>query len=182
MAKKYQRRKRNYLINKDLQGKLGFRYLVITLVGGLLLAAVFAGTSADYLTISYDSDAIEVGSTPMVLFWEMARSGGIFLLVGGLLTIIITIVLTHKIAGPLYRFEQTLKAMGERKLNQRIYLRTGDEGQELGRLINDFNQTLIDDIHRIKEAADKLADGEEKKLLLKIADSYQLPEKTEITD
>lgn len=174
MANKYHRLKRNYLINKDLQGKLGFRFLLITLVGGLLLAAVFAGTSADYLTISYDSASIEVGSTPMILFWQMARSGGIFLLVGGLLTIIFTIVLTHKIAGPLYRFEQTVKAMGEHKLDQKIYLRTKDEGQELGRLINEFNQALSDDFRQIKEAVDKLDDSDEKKLLLEIADSYQL--------
>ncbi len=182
MAGKYHRRKRNYLINKDLQGKLGFGYLLITLVGSLLLAAVFAVSSADYLTISYDNNAIEVGSTPLILLGELARSGGFFLLIGGILIIIITIVLTHKIAGPLYRFEQTLKAMHERRLDQRISLRKGDEGQELGTLINDFNQRLSDDIRRIKDVADKLDEGQEKKLLQEIANRYQLPEKTDKTD
>ncbi len=182
MAGKYQRRKRNYLINKEMQGKLGFRYLLITLVGSVLLAVVFAFSSADYLTISYNNNAIEVGSTPSILFGALARSGGFFLLIGGTLIIIITIVLTHKIAGPLYRFEQTLKAMCARKLDQQIYLRRGDEGQQLGDLINKFNTELSDDMRQLKEICHQLDDSAEKQALLNILDSYQLAEKTEQTN
>lgn len=179
MAEKFKRRKRNYLINKDLQGKLGLKYLLLTLFGSLMLGLFLAAASSDHLTISYDNNAIKVGNTPMVLAGEILRSGALFVLLGGILIIIITIVLTHKIAGPLYRFEMTLEAMCARKLDQRIYLRKGDEGKKLGQLINDFNLELSADISQLKAAADRLEESEQKSKILEIVDKYQLPEKTE---
>jgi len=182
MSPKFQRRKRNYLINKNLQGKLGLQYLLLTMAGVLLLGLLFTATSSDHLTISYDNRAIEVGSAPQILIGELLRSEGVFLLLGGLLIVLITIVLTHKIAGPLYRFEQTFKAMCQRRLDQRIFLRKGDEGQNLGQLINQFNLTLAEDICKIRAIAEGLGEGEEKKQLLKIVEAYQLPQDSVDTD
>jgi len=179
MVKKFHRRKRNYLVNKDLQGKLGLQYLLLTIAGLLGLGMLFASSLSNHLTISYDDNLVEVGSTPRVLLGELLRHEGFFLLLGGLLIILITIILTHKIAGPIYRFEQTVKAMCERKLDQRIHLRKGDEGQKLGSLINELNLLLCDDIRQIREGLDRLADSDEKKQLLKITELYQLPTPTD---
>ena len=179
MAERYKRRKRNFLINKELQGKFALLYLLLAIVGLIFIGIFFAASSYDHLTISYDNHTVEVGSTPSVLFGELLRSEGLFLLFGGLLIIIITIVLTHRIAGPLYRFEQTLKAMGENRLDQRIYLRRGDEGQALGQLINDFNQKTSDNLQRLKTIAEGLPDGQEKTDILAILDGYHLLEQTD---
>jgi len=178
MAKHSGRRKRNYLINKDLQGKLVLQYLLLTLAGIILLGLFIAATSSDHLTISYDSNAIKVGSTSQVLLGELLRNEGVFLLLGGVMIVIITIFLTHKIAGPLYRFEQTLNAMCQRQFDQKIYLRTGDEGQVLGTMINKLNQLLANDLSTLKRNAEKLSEGDEKKAMLEVLNSYQLPEET----
>ncbi len=178
MAKKFQRRKRNYLINKDLQGKLVLQYLVLALLGTIALGFLFATTSSDHLTISYDNNAIEVGTTTQVLLGELLRNEVIFLLLGGALIILITIVWTHKIAGPLYRFEQTIKAMCNRQLDQTIYLRKGDEGKELGTKINQLNQLLVDDVCKLKACASHLDESKEKLEILELLNSYQLPEET----
>ena len=182
MSQQFRRRKRNYLINKNLQGKLGLQYLLLTAAGAALLGLFFFASSSDNLTISYDETVIEVGSTPQVLFWEILRSQGLFLLIGGLLIVLLTIVLTHKIAGPLYRFEQTFKAMCRGHLDQKIYLRKKDEGKVLGQLINQFNQTLAQDIRQIREIANQLEEGEDKRRLCEILDGYQLPPDTTETD
>ena len=176
---KYKRQKRNYLINKNLQGKLVLQFLLLTIAVMVFLGVLFAASSSDHLTISYDNNSVEVGSTPRILIVELLRSEGVILLVGGLLLIVITIVLTHKIAGPIYRFEQTLKAMCSRKLDQGIYLRKGDEGRELGTLINDLNLLLTEDISQIKEAVSRLSDSEEKIRLIEITERYRLPIKTD---
>lgn len=177
MAKKFQRRKRNYLINKDLQGKLSLQYLLLTIVGILLFGGFFILSTNDHLTISYENDAIKVGNTSSMLLAEFIKNEGLFLLIGGLFIIIITIVWTHRIAGPLYRFEQTLAAMCERDLNQRIFLRKGDEGKELGTLINSLNQTLGRDIEQLKAFSENLAESTEKKKIQDLLNRFELPEK-----
>ncbi len=178
MAEKFKRRKRNYLINKDLQGKMVLKYLLLTVCGSILLGLFFAAASSDHITIRYDDSRVEVGNTPSILFSEILQSGALFLLIGGVLIILITIVLTHKIAGPLYRFEQTLTAMCERKYDHQIYLRKGDEGKELGSLINNCNLLLSNDIRTLKALASKLEDGDAKQQILDFLECYQLADET----
>jgi len=173
---KFKRRMRNYLINKDLQGKLGLQYLLLTVVSIGLFGLLFAVATSGNLTISYENQGIEVGSTPLVLLGEILRSQGLFLVFGGLLVILITIVLTHRIAGPIYRFEQTFKAMAQRQLDQKIYLRKADEAKELGHLINQFNQQLSNDLAQLKQQAYKITNSENKTAILEILDRYQLVE------
>jgi methyl-accepting chemotaxis protein len=47
-----------------------------------------------------------------------------------------SIYLTHRLAGPLYRFEQHANALAQGDLSIRIKLRRGDELQELASMIN----------------------------------------------
>lgn len=171
---KFKRRKRNFLINKNLQGKFGLQYLLLTFVSIGLFGLLFAVTTSGNLTISYENQGIEVGSTPLMLLGDILRSQGLFLLFGGLLVILITILLTHRIAGPIYRFEQTFKAMMQRQLDQKITLRKSDEAKELSHLINQFNQQLSDDLEQLKQEADKLNDGTERASILTILNRYEL--------
>lgn len=56
-----------------------------------------------------------------------------------LLVVIISAILSHKMAGPIYRFEQTCKAIAKGDFSQRVHLRKGDRLQELQK---DFNKMM----------------------------------------
>jgi methyl-accepting chemotaxis protein len=53
-----------------------------------------------------------------------------------ILSLTLGLFLTHRLAGPLYRFEQTIKAILSGDLSVRIRLREKDEFQELALLLN----------------------------------------------
>ena len=66
------------------------------------------------------------------------------------------IFLTHRIAGPIYRFEQTIRdAMGG-NLNARIKLRWADEFKVLASSINDMLNSLSQRLLKLKKASEKL--------------------------
>lgn len=48
-----------------------------------------------------------------------------------LLVVIISAIVSHKMAGPVYRFEQTCKAIAKGDFSQRVHLRKGDQLTEL---------------------------------------------------
>ena len=56
-----------------------------------------------------------------------------------LLVIVISAIVSHKMAGPVYRFEQTCKAIAKGDFSQRVHLRKGDRLQELQ---NEFNKMM----------------------------------------
>ncbi len=146
MAKPFRRKKMNFFIKKDLQGKLTWQFFLLTIGGLLVFSAIFSVLSADHLTISYENQVVQVSSTPIILMKELLTSNWIFLLTAGLIMVVIFILLTHKIAGPIYRFEVVAKNMCQRNLNQFIYLRKQDEAGDLANSLNQFNSTLSEDI------------------------------------
>ena len=56
-----------------------------------------------------------------------------------LLVIVISAIVSHKMAGPVYRFEQTCKSIAKGDFSQRVHLRKGDRLQELQ---TEFNKMM----------------------------------------
>ena len=56
-----------------------------------------------------------------------------------LFVVLISAIVSHKMAGPIYRFEQTCKAVANGDFSQRVRLRKGDQFVELQ---DDFNKMM----------------------------------------
>lgn len=56
-----------------------------------------------------------------------------------LFIVLISSILSHKMAGPVYRFEQTCKAIAKGDFSQRVHLRKGDQ---LTDLQEEFNKMM----------------------------------------
>ena len=149
-------RRRNFFIKKELQGKYIFSIFMFVLAGAVLFTAVFGLMSADTLTITYKGSNLQVGRTPIVLLKEIVKTNWIFIVAGGLLVVIASIFLTHRVAGPLYRFERTLEEMKKGNFNSEIRLRSKDEAKEVARMFNEFNATISLQLKEIQELTEAL--------------------------
>ena len=155
---KKKRRTANMLIKKDLQGKYIFSIFIFVLVGCLLFSAMFALVSRDSMTLSYVNNSLEIGRTPAVLIKEILKTQWILIVGGGIVIVLLSSVMSHRYAGPIYRFENTLKAMTKGDCSVRIHLRPKDDSHDLAELINFYNAALTTDIRALKEAASQLRD------------------------
>jgi hypothetical protein len=126
----YKAMRRTFLINRRLQ----FKYAMM--IGAVLAVVLCLMEAHVFLVIRMiEPDAIN----PILLeplkalqLWMLA-SGAIFMFVIPILSIFVS----HKIAGPLFRFEKTLReAIHAEGPIQPILLRKGDELQSLADLIN----------------------------------------------
>ena len=140
MYKKYKRR--NFFIKKEFQGKLILGYFLFVTVGCLFFILVLGYFSADTLTIAYSNNDLQLGQTPIMLLKKTLTAHWIFIILGAVVTVIGAMLITHRIAGPLFRLEKALGNMLNKNLADTIYLRSKDEGQELATQINLFNQEL----------------------------------------
>lgn len=74
-----------------------------------------------------------------------------------LLVIIGSVMFTHRVAGPIYRFEQTIRQIvGDYDLGVRVRLRQGDEMQELAHefnhMLDRMSDTMILDRRNVRQA------------------------------
>ncbi|PIS47518.1 MAG: hypothetical protein COT17_03125 [Elusimicrobia bacterium CG08_land_8_20_14_0_20_51_18] len=69
-----------------------------------------------------------------------------------LIVLIVSAVISHKMAGPIYKFEKSCQTIAEGDLTHRVYLRKGDQ---LTDLQNSFNE-MMERIHRGFKEAEEL--------------------------
>lgn len=169
MVKNYKRRK--FFIKKDFQGKLILGCFLLVAGGGLLFNVLLGLLSADTLTISYTNKDLQLGQTPFMLIKQVLTANWFLLVIGGGFVMLASLLLSHRIAGPLYRFETTLDNMQQGRLDNIIQLRDKDEGKELARKINEFNVQLSQSFTLISQNSKAL------QILTEQALTLDLPEK-----
>lgn len=154
MAEKWKRS--NYFIKPELQGLFIFKAFILVLLCCILYAAILATFSTDSMTMTYKENNLQLGKTPVILFKEMLKAQGLFIVTGGFAVVIFALIRSHRFAGPIHRFEQTIKKMTKGDYSARIRLRPKDDSHDLAELINNYNAALTADIRALKESASQL--------------------------
>lgn len=139
-------RRLNYLINKDFQ----LRYVAKVLFG-IIIMALIVSLTIYYTTWSRIMDAFyylpAIASQFASLFSSVNQALFTLLLIFIGLATIISVFISHRIAGPMFRFEKSLGSIGEGDLSIRVSLRKNDEFHYLA---EDFNCMLDQLNQRIK--------------------------------
>lgn len=155
MAQQYKRR--NIFIKKDFQGKLILGYFLFVAGGCLLFILLLGLFSADTMTISYNNHDLQLDQTPIVLLKKVLAAHWVFLVLGSVFLVITAMFITHRIAGPLFRFEKALDNMLEKRLDDTIFLRSKDEGKDLAKKINAFNEDLSISMKNLQAHSEAIA-------------------------
>jgi methyl-accepting chemotaxis protein len=148
MEKKFKRRR--ILINKPVQ----FVFSGITIYFILIVIIVVGGLTY-FITLNTILSQLEI-ENKFINTYEIVKNINILLLkrTGFLILLLIILVFylevrfLHRIAGPLYRIEKTLKEISEGKDVEPIKLRK-----------KDFYKTLADEVNKVIEYINKLKKG-----------------------
>lgn len=155
MANNKQRRK-NYFIKKKFQAKFFVKFAVLLILEAALIAGLFMFISKDTLTTAYYGTELRLERTGAFFFVSFLT---ITLIVGtaiGITGIFIFMYLSHRIAGPLHRFEKTVEEARRGNLAHRAHLRKSDELRELEEPMNGF---LADMDSRISGIKNEVTEG-----------------------
>ena len=151
-------KRRNYFIKKNFQGKLILGYFLFVVTGCLLFTVILALLSANSLTVVYQDNDLQIGQTPFMLVKQLLTANWIFLIAGSAFVVVIAMMITHRLAGPLFRLERAVDNMSNGQLNDVIYLREKDEGKELAVKLNLFNTRLSHDFEHIDSKSSSIGD------------------------
>lgn len=105
--------------------------------------------AAGSTSIIYDEYNFKVGATPAILIKQILISNWAFILLGGALTSFFTMILMHRITGPLYRFDLVLDKMLKGDFTEKIHLRKNDEGKDLADKFNCINSNISSSLNNM---------------------------------
>lgn len=145
-------RRRTYLIKTGLQ----LRYMGI-IISTMLLVAFGVGWTIYHTSWSRIANTEDLTIDKLAGIFDAVNSILMKWIVVFILVIaILSIFVSHKIAGPVYRLEETARKIASGDLTYQIHLRHGDELQDLQEAFNQMSDSLRKMVAKDREVIDKL--------------------------
>ena len=154
--------RKRYFIKKDFQAKFILKFCSLILGGVFISTGLLFLFSQDTLTSSFNHSRLVIENTALAILPSIVYTSLITLGLLTIATIIVTLFISHKIAGPMFRFEKELKEIGEGNLTKKIMLRNKDQAAELADCINDMTAGLQEKVSRIRAELEHILESTRK--------------------
>lgn len=146
--------RRTILIKKGLQYRYMALILISVLIGFLIVGLEVSWTLskilAEYPMMQPSLDHM-AGMVPLFLL-KLGIYMGIVLIVSG--------IVSHRMAGPIYKFEKSAQIIASGDLTHRVFLRKGDQltdlQDELNKMLASMQSRIKEDRNRISQVASRI--------------------------
>jgi len=154
-----QYKRRQYFINRKFQIVFILKFFMVLVLGGILSVVITLITTQATLTTSFSGSRLIIEKTsfailPSVIFTNVITTGVI-----GLLAILVTLLASHKIAGPMFRFEHDLKNIAAGDLSNKIHIRNGDQFSSVAVNLNDMVGNINSKIREVQHELEQMSES-----------------------
>lgn len=132
------KKRRNYFIDKPFQGKFILKFSSLLILAGLLTIAMLYFMAVQATTVSIVNSRVVVTSAADFILPLLIQTMAVAVILVGMLTIILTLKTSHKIAGPLYRFKRVITDLAKGDFSQNFQIRKLDQLQDLANNLNEM--------------------------------------------
>jgi signal transduction histidine kinase len=147
--------RRQYYV-KDFQLKFVVRFCVLIIFGAIIMGSIIYLLSLDTTTTVFENSRFIIKSTSEFILPLIIFSTVIMTVLVGIISVFVMIMLTHKIAGPLIRFEKYVDKMKDGDISGIICLRASDEIKMLASKFNNMTSVFSEKIDSIKRQMERL--------------------------
>ena len=155
-------RRKNYFIKRDFQSKFILKFCLIILIGTILSTGLLFLFSQGTLTSSFQQSRLVIKNTSLAILPAVIYTNLITLGMITLATIVVTLFVSHKIAGPLFRFEKELKEIEKGNLTKSIKLRKKDQTTDMADSLNKMSAGLHEKVLDIRIGVENLIESASK--------------------
>lgn len=169
---KQQFKRKKLYINKSFQTSFILKFVLIIVLGGAISICLTLFTCNGTLTTSFMNSKLVVQKTCYAIMPSVIYTNLITTAVIVLIAVVVTLVISHKIAGPMFRFEKDIQRVAQGDLKSRIYIRKGDQLEEMANSLNSMIDSLNQKVSAVRAelgAFSKKRESEE--ISLEILDS-----------
>ncbi len=131
-------KRRKLFINKTFQGRFILNVFLLILLSSLCSALLIYWITGGDLQAELQTAHGSITNALDHLGISIFIGNMVALLVAGIINIFMVLYASHKIAGPLYRFEKLCEQIGDGQLDGITTLRQGDQLQDIGRAFNEM--------------------------------------------
>ena len=147
-VKRKAEKRKIYFIKKEFQFYFILKFCLLIFVGVILSTGILFLFSQNTLTTSFQHSRISINNTGVAILPSVIYTNLITLGLVALAAIFVTLFVSHKIAGPMFRFQKELKSIGDGDLSRKVTNRKKDQITEisdsLNAMIESLNKKVLD--------------------------------------
>lgn len=159
--------RRNYFIEKKFQSNFILKFCSLVALGGLLTIGIIYFLASRSTTVSIINSRVMAHSTADFLLPLLIQTVLVVVIIVSLATIAVTLMFSHKIAGPLFRFKKSIKTLEEGDFSAEFHTRHLDQLKELNAALNSMVVKVREQLNLLKlyfntfnEKLNSLSDGD----------------------
>jgi len=143
--------RRNYFIEKGFQARFIVRFCILIILGGLLTTAIVYFLAAKSNTVAFINSRVVVRSTADFMLPLLLQTVLVVVIIIGLVTIVLALFASHKIAGPMYRLKKVTESLAKGDFSSNFRIRKLDQFQELADAFNSMIAQLRKELSDLKK-------------------------------
>lgn len=151
-------KRRHYFIEKSFQRRFILKFCAILLGASLVTMLILYLFSLHSTTVSILNSRVTVRTTADYLAPLLIQTVAIVTALVALITIAVTLLASHKIAGPLYRFKKTLESLAEGDYSINLRLRHKDQLQDVAVSFNAMISKVREQLIALKRSHTSMKD------------------------
>ena len=159
-------KRRQYFISKVFQSEFVLKFCGLVVLGSVVFGMMLYMLSKHTLTTSFENSRLVVKSTADYIFPGLLFGGLIVAVFTALAAGVIVVLMTHRIAGPMHRFEKYINEIGSGRFCSDLKIRKKDQFQNVAGALNKMTENLKLGLTEVNEVSDKLD-----KLIEELSDS-----------
>jgi len=132
-------RRRNYFIEKGFQADFILKFCSLVVIGGLLTIGIVYLLASRATTVSIVDSRVVIRSAADFILPLLAQTVAVVIIFVGLAAILLSLFVSHRIAGPLYRFKKVLESLEDGDFSSTFRIRSPDQ---LRILADDLNRVV----------------------------------------
>ena len=156
---KYLHKRRQYFVKKEFQLKFILKFCILVLIGTIISTGILFFLSQNTLTSSFQQSRLVIKSTGMAILPSIVYTNLITLGLLSVATIIVTLFVSHKMAGPMLRFEKDLENIGKGDLTNKVTLRRKDQMTDMADSLNAMTAGLHEKVLGIQAEVENILES-----------------------
>ena len=167
-------KRRQYFISKVFQSEFVLKFCGLVILGSVVFGMILYMLSKHTLTTSFENSRLVIKSTADYIFPGLLFGGIIVAVFTALAAGVIVVLMTHRIAGPMYRFEKYINEIGSGRFCADLKIRKKDQFQNVAGALNKMTDNLklgLTEVNEVSAKLDKLIeellDSSNREVLLK---------------
>ena len=152
-------KRRIYFIEKSFQAKFILKFCALVVLGGFLTIGLLYFLAMQSTTVSVVNSRVVVRTTANFILPILIQTVAIVMVIVGLATVAVTLFVSHKIAGPLYRIRKVMQELEGGDFSHDFHIRHLDQLQDLADAFNNSIQKIREKIRFIKGGLETMKKG-----------------------